>query len=152
MEYASVDLPEPFGPMIAWVSPDFTVRSTPRRISFGPASVSTETCRSRISSVLTGLVLLVVQRVFDVDQHVVAIDLDGVDGYGLGGRQAGRLPAAQVEARAVQPALDLAVLDVALGQRHLGVRAHVVDRVHLAAVAVHDRDRHALDLDADGSA
>src|SRR3954471_4437664 len=35
--------------MIAWVSPDFTVRSTPRRISLS----STETCRSRISSVLT---------------------------------------------------------------------------------------------------
>ncbi len=53
-EYARVDLPEPFGPMIAWVSPCFTVRSTPRRISRGPPSASTETCRSRISSVAMG--------------------------------------------------------------------------------------------------
>ena len=33
IEYASVDLPDPFGPMIACVSPDETVRSTPCRIS-----------------------------------------------------------------------------------------------------------------------
>ena len=33
IEYARVDLPEPLGPMIAWVSPCRTVRSTPRRIS-----------------------------------------------------------------------------------------------------------------------
>ena len=50
-EYASVDLPEPFGPMIAWVSPLPTVRSTPRRICLGPSFVSTLTCRSRISRV-----------------------------------------------------------------------------------------------------
>src|ERR1700712_5702968 len=37
--------------MIAWVSFEFTVRSTPRRISFGPDSVSTSTWRSRISRV-----------------------------------------------------------------------------------------------------
>ena len=51
IEYARVDLPEPFGPMIACTSPELTVRSTPRRISLAPASVSTETCRSRISRV-----------------------------------------------------------------------------------------------------
>ena len=51
IEYASVDLPEPFGPMIACTSPELMVRSTPRRISLAPASVSTETCRSRISRV-----------------------------------------------------------------------------------------------------
>src|SRR6476659_7744274 len=44
--------------MIAWVSPDFTVRSTPRRISLGPSSVSTETVSPLISSVLIGSVLL----------------------------------------------------------------------------------------------
>ncbi len=54
MEYASVDLPEPFGPMIAWVSPRRIVRSTPRRISLPSAeSVSTETWRLRISRVDT---------------------------------------------------------------------------------------------------
>ena len=40
--------------MIACVSPDFTVRSTPRRISLGPSSVSTETVSPLISSVLMG--------------------------------------------------------------------------------------------------
>ena len=51
MEYASVDLPDPLGPMIACVSPPLMVRSTPLRISLGPSSVATVTCRSRISSV-----------------------------------------------------------------------------------------------------
>src|SRR3954447_5355951 len=49
--------------MIAWVSPDFTVRSTPRRISLGPSSVATETVSPLISSVLMGSVLLVVRGV-----------------------------------------------------------------------------------------
>ena len=48
MEYASVDLPDPLGPMIAWVSPEDTERSTPCRISLS----STETFRPRISRVL----------------------------------------------------------------------------------------------------
>src|SRR6478609_3900376 len=51
IEYASVDLPEPFGPMMAWTSPLRMVRSTPRRIGFGPSLGSTLTCRSRISRV-----------------------------------------------------------------------------------------------------
>ena len=55
----------------------------------------------------------------DVDEDVVALDLHGVDGDGRGGRQAGRLAGAQVEARAVQPALDRAVLDLALGSETL---------------------------------
>src|SRR6478672_5324099 len=37
--------------MIAWVWPESTVRSTPLRISLGPSSVATETCRSLISNV-----------------------------------------------------------------------------------------------------
>src|SRR5215216_3938323 len=43
---ASVDLPDPFGPMSACVSPRFTVRSTPWRISRS----SVRTCRFWISS------------------------------------------------------------------------------------------------------
>src|SRR5216684_1652396 len=42
---ASVLLPEPFGPMIAWTSPLFTTRSMPFRIGLP----STSTWRSRIS-------------------------------------------------------------------------------------------------------
>ncbi len=35
--YDSVDLPDPLGPISAWVSPDFTVRSTPLRIGMSVA-------------------------------------------------------------------------------------------------------------------
>src|SRR3954469_5889743 len=38
--------------MIAWVSPDRTVRSTPFRISVRPSPSPTGTCRSRITSSL----------------------------------------------------------------------------------------------------
>src|SRR5512139_447685 len=118
--------------MIAWVSPCLTVRSTPRRISRGPASVSTETCRSRISRVAMWSGLL---DSVDRDEDVVAVDLDGVDGDGLGGRQSGGPPGEQVETRAVQPALEGLVLDLALREGDVRVRAHVVDGVDLALAA-----------------
>src|SRR3954447_1740470 len=43
---ASVDLPDPFGPISAWIWPSSMVRSRPLRISFSPA----RTWRLRISS------------------------------------------------------------------------------------------------------
>src|SRR5262245_36146618 len=43
---ASVDLPEPLGPISAWSSPAPTARSTPLRIS----TPSTATCRSTTSN------------------------------------------------------------------------------------------------------
>src|SRR5215210_8121064 len=42
---ARVDLPDPFGPISAWNSPERTCRSTPRRMGLSPAL----TCRLRIS-------------------------------------------------------------------------------------------------------
>ena len=45
--YASVDLPEPFGPITAWISFEVTRRSTPLTISV-PSSASA-TCRLRSS-------------------------------------------------------------------------------------------------------
>src|SRR4051812_22023885 len=113
--------------MMAWVSPCFTVRSTPLRISFVPFSVSTETCRSRISSVAMGNSGLL----GDGDEHIVPLDLYGVYGDGARRGKAGRLAGAEVEAGAVQPALDGAVLHLALRERHVRVRADVVDREHL---------------------
>src|SRR5215203_5459957 len=127
--------------MIAWVSPCFTVRSTPRRISVGPPSVSTETCRSLISSVAMGTSGLL----GDGDEHIVPFDLYGVYGDGPGGGRPGGLSGTQVEAGAVQPALDLAVLHLALGERDVGVRADVVDGVHLP-LRPHDGHRHAVEL------
>ena len=44
--FASVDLPDPFGPIIAWTLPLSTARSRPLRISRSPAV----TCRFLISS------------------------------------------------------------------------------------------------------
>src|SRR5687768_15982525 len=55
---ARVDLPEPLGPMMAWGWPVLMVRLTPFRISLVPCSVSMLTCRSLISRVDIGLVLL----------------------------------------------------------------------------------------------
>src|ERR1700675_1943936 len=46
MTWLSVDLPEPFGPMIACTSPGFTVSDSPWRISRS----STRTCRFLTSS------------------------------------------------------------------------------------------------------
>src|SRR3954471_4496101 len=127
--------------MIAWVSPERTVRSTPRRISLVSSPSPTVTCRSRISRT-DNFSLLAVGRdgetavALGVDQHVIPLHADRVDGDRLGGRQVGGLARAQVEARPVQPALDgggaLELLDVALGERHLGVRAEVLDRVDVA--------------------
>src|SRR5581483_1752074 len=72
--------------------------------------------------------------------------LDGVDGDRLNGGQAGRLAGGQREGRAVQPALDLAVHDLALGQRDVRVRADVVYGVDLALAGAHDGDRGAVDV------
>src|SRR5699024_4757323 len=63
-----------------------------------------------------------------------------VDGHRLGGRQAQRLAAAQVEGGAVQPALDGAVLDVPLREADLPVGADVGDRVVVTGLVAHERD------------
>src|SRR5829696_7300974 len=130
--------------MIAWVSPDRTVRSTPRRISLASSPSPTVTCRSRISrtdkafsSVAGRGGEAVVDG--DIDVHVLPVHADRVDIDRLGGREVGGFAGAQVEARPVQPALDgggaLELLDVALRQRDLGVRAKVLDRVDVTLEA-----------------
>src|SRR6476620_12689527 len=123
--------------MMAWVSPELMVRSTPRRISLVPSSISTETWRSRISSV----VMWSAHFGGDGDEHVVAVDLHGVDGDGDGRRGAGRVAGPNVEPGAVQPALEGAAVDLALGERDVGVGASVVERVVVTvAVADHRHD------------
>src|ERR671921_2794829 len=132
---ARVDLPEPLGPMMAWVSPVRMVRLTPFRISLVPCSVSMLTCRSLISRVDMCLVLLctvpggggavsvwklvrnsvvlaevgcfgAVEDAGEVHVDLIAPDLDGEDGHGIIGRQLQRFAGAQVELGAVAPALD----------------------------------------------
>src|ERR1700712_5612580 len=130
--------------MIAWVSPSLMVRSTPLRISLAPSSVSTDTCRALISSVAMSVVS---QVLVGVDQYVVPVDLYGVDRDRLGGRRTGGLAGPEVEARAVHPALDGAVVDVSLGQGNSRVAALVLDGEDLVAVLDHS-DVEAVDLDA----
>src|SRR5437763_1964511 len=130
--------------MIACVSPCLMVRSTPLRISRAPSPPSTVTCRSLISSVATVALLL------DGDVDVVALDLHGIGGDGTVGRKAGGPAAAQVEPRPVQPALDGAVLDIAVRQVDVGMRADVRDRVDLA-LRPGDADRDAVDLETEGT-
>src|SRR3954471_14699600 len=127
--------------MMACVSPCFTVRSTPLRISFVAFSASTVTCRSRISSVAMNASGLL----GDGDENVVPFDLYGVYGHGARRGEAGRLAGAEVERGAVQPALDLAVLHLALGERDVRVRADIVDREHLATGS-HEGHRRAVEF------
>src|SRR5689334_8473474 len=132
------------------------VRSTPRRISFGPFSVSTDTCRSRISSVAMVVSISVfllgslVQGVLHVDKYVGTVEADRVDRHRVVRGQAQRLAGAQVEAGSVQPALDLAVADVTLGQLDLRVGTLVPHR-EVLSFALHDRDLDATDLHRDDS-
>src|SRR4029453_8486546 len=155
MESASVDLPDPFGPMMAWVSPLRIVKSTPVRISLGPYSVSTETCRSRISRVDMNSGLLDFGRCAErlriewcryIDEYVVALDAAAIDRDRLRRRQADRFPGRQIEAGSVHVALDLAVADISFRERDLGVRAFVRDRID-GAVAVYDCQLLAANLD-----
>src|SRR4051794_32930911 len=152
MAYARVDLPDPLGPMIACVSPDRTVRSTPFRIGFWPSSVMTATCRLVISSVAMSAfpidVVVDVVRVVDVDEDVSRVDAAGVDRDRLGGRQTRGLAGAEVEPRAVQPAFDLATVGVhvTFAQGDRGVRALVADGEDFVSRA-HESDLDAVDLD-----
>src|SRR3954452_22566749 len=127
--------------MMACVSPCFTVGSTPLRISFVPFSTSTVTCRSRISSVAMGASGLLGEG----DEHIVPFDLYGIYGDGTRRGQAGRFAGAEVEAGAVQPALDLTVLHLALGERDVRVGADVVDREHLS-LGTDDGERRAVEF------
>src|SRR3954462_1712944 len=58
MTWLRVDLPEPFGPMMACTSPGFTVSESPWRISRS----STRTCRFLTSSSDIHSILLVILR------------------------------------------------------------------------------------------
>ena len=92
--------------MIACVSPERTVRSTPRRISFAP-SVSSVTDDVQVADLQGGHAFQCSftavgsscrprsarqQRRVDVDQDVAVLDLDRVDGDRSDGREDGGLP------------------------------------------------------------
>src|SRR5512138_2349051 len=141
--WASVDLPEPLGPMTAWTSPERTVRSMPRRISVPPTAAR----RPRISRTWPSPVI--------VHHHhdLAAVDADVVDGHRLRRREDQRLAGLERERAAVLPALQRQLVDVdlALGERDVLVRAGVADRVDVV-VDADDGDAVAGDVEPAGLA
>src|SRR5262245_36142932 len=134
--WASVDLPDPFGPMTAWTSPLDTSRSTPRRISL-PSTPA----RSPL--------IVSVAMKSHLHEQVVALADDLVDGHGPGGGKRLRLPGLEREGAPVLGALDLPFVlpDVALGQGVVGVRAPVAQGVVIVVDADHG-DAVAVDVEA----
>ena len=90
---ASVDFPEPFGPMIAWTSPFGTSRLTPRRIGLP----STDTWRS----VTFKIGSLAIVRFLDSNEHIAVLDLDRVGLHVLRRRKRLHLTGADVKDRTV---------------------------------------------------
>src|SRR5437867_1022238 len=121
---ARVDLPDPFGPMMAWISPGVILRSTPRRISLS----STCACRPSITRIGSPIWSLLLQSHVDV----LTVDADVVDGQRLRGREGARLAGPQVELRAVLGALDQVPLEPSFVHEHVLVRADVAHREDLA--------------------
>src|SRR5918912_1641348 len=113
---ASVDFPEPFGPITAWPSPSRTVRSIPFRISLPSplarrpriSSVAVATAVSAIAHLLVPIVVVVVH------EDVASLDLRVPDADRLRRRERRRPPGVEVERRAVLRALDRAEVHVHL--------------------------------------
>src|SRR5436190_11675634 len=110
ISFESVDFPEPFGPISAWIWPCSTVRSIPRRIS----RPSIAACRSRTSRVAGAVVAFVPLISSHLDQDIVV-------GYGHGEhvdrldrRQHDRTPGREVERRSVLRALDRPLVHIDL--------------------------------------
>src|SRR5919204_1202584 len=142
---ASVDLPEPFGPISACVSPCRTVRSIPSRISLP----STEARSSRTSSVA-----LPSSVIAHLDQQVVALHLHRERLDRDRGRQRPRPPGREVERGTVLRALDRPEVDVHLAfvEEVVRVRADRVDRAEAFLAEVHHGDRPVVHLEAPGLA
>src|SRR5712691_4208703 len=86
-------------------------------------------------------------RYVNGDVNIVTIDPDPVNGDRFCGWRRRWLAGTHVEARSVHPALHRVVVDLALGQRYVGVRAQVTQREHFAAGS-DQADRLAVDLKA----
>src|SRR6266511_2859165 len=126
--------------MRAWTLPCSTTRSTPWRISLSP-TLTWRSSITRLAALISGRQLLSRLEVDglggqlgpvlgQVDEHVVARQADREGPHRRHRRGHVGVAGDQVEAAAVEGALDLAVLHPALGQRVLLVAAAVLDGVH----------------------
>src|SRR5699024_9974862 len=87
-----------------------------------------------------------------IDEDAPGDLLAVIDRHGLDGRRIHRLARVEVELRSMQPALDGAVLDIPLCQRHLTMGAQVVDGVDRSVGVASDADLELADFDAHGRA
>src|SRR5437867_2715516 len=140
--FARVDLPDPFGPISAWVCPCFTTRSIPLRISLP----STEACSPRISSVAVATAVSVIRH---LDHHVVALHLHVEPLHRLRGRERDGLAGVEVERGTVLGALDRPEVHVhlALVQEVVRVRADRVDHPEPLLAQVHHGERAVVHLE-----
>src|SRR5688572_6049504 len=123
--FARVDLPEPFGPMRAWISPERTWRSTPLRICLSPAA----TCRFLISRSAMDLQVGYSSRCGEVDELGERGALERRDDAHLHARpqQLGGAVVAVVHVRALHA--PVAVVDEAVHRRDRALERKD-DRVH----------------------
>src|ERR687896_197976 len=134
--YASVDLPEPLGPISAWISPLSSDRSSPLRIS----RPSTSTWRSSMykSWSVTSTSPLYDSRFRHGDLDEVTFHYDVVRRHGTRRREYPNGAVHYVETRPVQRAFHLEQLGVELtiGEIGLLVRAIVADRIDIVAHSI----------------
>src|SRR4051812_11817239 len=150
---ASVDLPEPLGPMRAWISPGLTMRSTPLRICLSSAW----TWRLRISSsgmvsLASGLGCVTVVVVSDVGcgRGVLALprELAGLEVDELGERRVReRLEDADLHARPQELRRAAATGVVVVRAEDAAVLAAVVDEALHRRERALEREHHLVHCD-----
>jgi hypothetical protein len=87
-----------------------------------------------------------VASVVGCDVHIVAAQLDGVDGYGLDRRHAKWTTSSNIKAGTMPGALDFAADQFPLRERATIVRADIVDRV-VSTVDIEHGNGAAVDFD-----
>src|SRR6476659_2025514 len=145
--FDSVDLPEPLGPISAWISPWRTVRSIPRRISL-PSTVA---CSPRTSRV-AGVAFVISSS--HLDPHVVVVHGYRVAGDRLDRRQPEGPAGIHVEQRPVFRTLDRALVRIHLPlvEEEVLVGAHRVERPEPVVAEVDHGNLSAVDREAAGLA
>src|SRR6478735_1715858 len=141
----SVDLPDPLGPISAWISPCCTVRSIPRRISRSPtAARKPSTCS--VAGARTSFWLIWSH----LDQDVVVVHGHGEHIHRLDGWERSSLAGVEVEGGPVLRTLDRLEIHVHLPlvQVVVLVRADRIDGAEPLVAEVHHGDQATIDGEA----